>query len=138
MSLPDDIQTFLLTRTLITNLVGQRVYNGKTPQDAASPYIVYREVVGQSEDDLADGTSLSHPLVQIDGWTRTPSQLKSLRAAIRSIKGYTGAVGSTTVRHIHLVSGPRHLIEPPDGAGDESWQAYSFDFDFWHEETVPA
>lgn len=137
MSLITDLQTFLRARPLVAAAVGTHVYEGKAPQGQAAPYIVYQELAGQRDDDLEGGTALARPVYQIVGWTTDPAQLEALSSAIRSIKGYRGAVGGTTVYDFQLV-GSRRFLEPPEAASNVSWQSVGFDYAIWFEEPVPS
>ena len=135
MSLRTDLATFLRARAAITAIVGARSYWLQAPQGATLPYITYQCVSGDPDQPLDGQSRLSKPVYQIDGFHSDPNAIDALYEAIRGLDGYVGAIGSTTCRHMCLLS-ERDISDPPFAAAGHSLPRVSLDFQIFIDETV--
>jgi hypothetical protein len=67
MTIEQAIKIFLLTKTTITDLVGQRIEYGKLPQGPTYPYLTFFRINNNNAHDI-DVTSV---YFQFDSWAMT-------------------------------------------------------------------
>lgn len=67
MIIEQAIKTFLLTKTTITNLVGQRIEYGELPQGPTYPFLTFFRYSNPIDNDI----NLAHTYLQFDCWSST-------------------------------------------------------------------
>ena len=73
------IKEFLLTKTEITSLVGQRINYGVLPQGPSYPYITFFRYSNPFNNDI----NLAHTYLQIDIWSLTYTGAVKLAKVLR-------------------------------------------------------
>lgn len=67
----------------VTDIVDERIYrHAHAPQDALKPYITWSVVGGHAENYLAQRPGIDQELVQIDCWSTTAQECKTLMLAV--------------------------------------------------------
>jgi len=97
MPLEQKLYTALTTSTLVTTLSSNRVYPLRSPQDSAYPHIVYTRIGGERYNGIAGYLETEHPTLQIDVYSTSYSEAKSL-----SLNIHTVLDGTTTFRAVLL------------------------------------
>lgn len=138
MSVTGDLQTFLLSKTAITNIVGTAgVYWMRAPEDTDFPYITFQEVSDVREHDLSGQCGLVVASYQIDCWHVGSSAIHTLAEAVRtSIDGYTGTMTSTTVQYAKLTN-RMEFSEPPEFGTEQTVDRIMLEIEMWVTESIP-
>jgi len=97
MPLEQKLYTALTGSTLITTLSSNRIYPLRSPQDSAYPHIIYTRISGERYNGLSGYLDSEHPTIQIDVYSTSYSQVKSLSANIHTVLD-----GTTTFKAILL------------------------------------
>lgn len=79
MTIEQAIKIFLLKKTGITNLVGQRIYYPNLPQNPTYPAITFFLITGLRHHDI----DVAYPYYQFDSWASTYMQSIQLANEIR-------------------------------------------------------
>jgi len=115
VALKDDLIAYLASKTAITDIVSTdqaRIRQGWTKQATPFPYITIDIPEFAHAHDLGGGAGYAEPEVEVHLWCRKESDRGSLGEAVRSVlQGFSGTMGSTTVRGVTL---------PLDNEFDES------------------
>lgn len=137
MSVTSDLQTFLLSKTAITNIVGTAgVYWMRAPQGTDFPYITFQEVSDVREHDLAGQCGLVVASYQVDCWHKA-GDVHALAEAVRtSIDGYTGTMTSTTVQYAKLTN-RMEFAEPPEFGTEQTVDRIMLEIEMWVTESIP-
>lgn len=132
--LQDDADVFALSST--------RVYYSKAEQGAKLPYLVLQMVANQHYEQLSGSAGLANALIQINGFSKSKSEVLDLREKVRLAlqgrnPGNVTVDGDTfDVRSIHL-DGDRDIdVDPRDGSDAEIF-GFSMDFRVGYPEPVP-
>lgn len=95
------LRTHILGDTDITNLVGQRMYPVKLPQDPTMPAISYFRVSGIRHKSYGGPSGLAGPRIQIDAWAGEPSGYKTAKELADLIRkrldGFSGLLGTDRI-----------------------------------------
>lgn len=106
MSLKDDIITYLASKTAVTDIVTtdvRRIRQGWSPQSTPFPYITINIFEHGHAHDLGGGAGYAEPEVEVHLWCLKADDRDSLGDAVRGVlQGFSGTMGSTTVRGITL------------------------------------
>lgn len=131
------VRTFLLTKTAITDLVGQRIYADDLPQSATMPAITTQRISTRHDHQLSDFAGLAHARVQYACFAATRQTANAIAEAIRSCGIITqkGTLNSVDIRGVRLVDGPTEYTESPTDGSDEHRYVTALDFEFDYTET---
>ena len=138
-SLEESLVKFLLSKTSVTDLVGDRIQPDVLPQHSAMPAITYRRVSTFHGDDLRGSKSgMASTRIEIETYASTRKQSTQLAEAIRlcGILDVIDDMHGTNVRSVQIDAGQRHYTEPPEDGSDEHRYVTSQDYAFSYEETV--
>ena len=108
MSLPDTntiLRTYLLTQTGVTDLVIERIYCPRAPENADLPNITFFTRGGRSTPYIPD---LPSPSVQFDCWADDPVEARTIyRALYDALQGIQNVAvdGNTILSAIEEVQG---------------------------------
>ena len=92
-----DLYNQLKNDTLITDLVGTRIYPKKAPQNVQTPYLIYHEIIGSGKQCMSGSIYQTVTRFQIDCWGLKYSDVKNLREAVKSsIIGFKSSSNITT------------------------------------------
>lgn len=84
MALEAKIFSLLTTTTTITATMGNRIYPVRAPQNVAFPYAVYQRISGGQLSGLEGYLTLENPRIQIDVYSTSYSQVKTLAESIHT------------------------------------------------------
>lgn len=128
----------LSTYTAVSDLVGDRIYPTKAPQDAELPCIIQRRFGGQSPKTQAGACSITDAQHEIDILATSPSQALAVADAVRNAMDGLRSVeiGSTYVRSAHLTNETDSSILF-QGTENERY-LISQDWDFWYFRSIPT
>ena len=106
-----------------------RVYPVALPQSPTYPLILYTKITGMRDHHLRGPSGHAHPRLQIESWSKSYSEAKTLAAAIRkALDGYSGTASGTVIRSC-LIESERDIFE----SEIEVYRVTS-DWFIWHEE----
>lgn len=138
MSVTNDVRTFLLADSDITDLVGSgdsaRAPLDFATQKLARPFLVIERVDTVHEATLSErsaGLAVTTVTVTSVADSRTAAAALAEKVRLR-LQGFTGAMGSTTAQNVRLVRDSDSFQPDPN-----AWQT-EMDFDIWHAETIPS
>lgn len=123
MRLEEGLRTYLVSRTAITALVGQRIYAVRLPQAWGSPAITFQRISADRDRNIPEGPDgRAWERIQIDVWARhmqagvdAYDQVRDIADALRTeLDGYTGLLGAVVAGPIILES-DRDLYEDETG-----------------------
>ena len=84
----------LLADSGVTNLIGERLYYVKAPQDVTKPYVVFFKASGPREYSHNGASALARPRFQFSCFATTYYQAKQIAEAIRAaIEAFSGTMG---------------------------------------------
>lgn len=127
MGIRADLRTYLLTQTGVTNLVGQRISLSRVPVnpdgtagESGGPYpcVTYRRVSGGHHQHLTGSQGYCEADFEFDFWGDSSVEVEAASEAFRQeLQGYTGAMGSSTVKKVTL-NNELDFFHPPQDGGD--------------------
>ena len=115
------VRGFLLSKSVITDLVGQRIYTDALPQSATLPAIVMEKLYTQHEHELSNLAGLAHARLQFSCFAATRLVSNSVAEAIRT-SGVVTQKGSTSdvdIRGVRVEEGMSYQDDPPTDGSDE-------------------
>jgi hypothetical protein len=102
MSVEEKIFSLLTTSTTITATMGNRVYPVRAPQNVASPYAVYQRISGGQQNGLSGYLTLENPRIQIDVYSTSYSQVKTLSESVQTQMATSTAFKNTLINDSDL------------------------------------
>ena len=106
-----------------------RVYPVALPQSPQYPLILYTKITGMRDHHLQGPNGRAHPRFQIEAWSKTYTEAKTLADAIReALDGYSGTAAGTKIGSC--------LIESEQDIYESEIEVYRViqDYFIWHEE----
>lgn len=132
------VRTYLLTRSTVTALVGERIYPDEAPQSVTAAHVLLSDVSSESYEHLNGCSGLAETRVQVSCRATTRQAANDLREAIRLVmQGRRGTYGACTVRACR-VAGRASFYEPPQNKTDVGRYTRSIDFLITHFEAQPS
>lgn len=128
------LRTYLLTKTAITDIVGQRIYADQLPQGATIPAVVMY-IASESYDHALDGLAgMIHTRVQFECLADTRKISHAIADAIiwcgaDQLKGLTNSID---FRSVMIEDGRRAYNDPDTSGGDQQRYVTTFDFMVHH------
>jgi len=115
------IRGYLLSKSGITDLVGQRIYTDQLPQRATLPAIVMNQLFTTHDHQLSDLTGLAHARVQCECYASTRLVANSILEAIRSCGIITqkGTTNGVDVRGVRIEDGMSYRDDAATDGSDE-------------------
>lgn len=138
MSVTGDLQTFLLSKTAITNIVGTAgVYWMRAPQNVAFPYITFQLVsTDRASARTNDGDGLVVRRYQVDCWHKA-GDVHALAEAVRtSLSNFDGTMTSTTVQKCE-VNDDMEFAENPEFGTEQTVDRIMLEAELWVTESIP-
>ena len=136
------MRTYLLTKTAVTDLVGNRVYFGNLPQKPqvpTYPAVVLHLIDSESVRRHAATAGLVRSVVQVDchddDFTVAENVSEQIRLVTESQAERTW--GAETARRAYI-TGRRDLSEPPVDSSQLYQKVRSLDVTVWHTEAAVA
>lgn len=131
MSIEKGVYSRLNADATLTTLVGTKVFAGRVDQEVAPPFVMFWRVSGTRPDSLAGHDGMTRALIQVDCFSTTYGQMKSINDAVRlSLDGFKGTMGTETAKACRLV-GEREYYDQ-----EAELFVSSLDFSIWYVETT--
>ncbi len=125
MALETKIYALLTGTSAVAISVKTRVYPVVAPQNPKYPFLVYTRISGGKQNDLNGYATLENPRVQIDTYSTSYSQGKSISSAVHTVMNSATAFKSI-------------LLDDPDLFEDELQETGVFrttqDYSCWNRE----
>lgn len=128
------LRTYLLTKSAITDIVGQRIYAQQLPQGATIPAITMTTISESYDHDLAGLAGLVHTRIQFECLATT--ELVSLQLAdaviwcgVDTLKGLSSGIN---FRSVMVEDGRRCYSDGDIEGGDEQRRVTNFDLQIIH------
>jgi len=119
----------ILINDATVKAITTRCYPVTLPQSPTYPLILYTKITGMRDHHLRGPSGHAHPRLQIESWSKSYSEAKTLAAAIRkALDGYSGTASSTKIGSC--------LIESERDIYESEIEVYRIvqDYFTWHEE----
>ena len=115
------VRGYLLSKSVVTDLVSQRIYTDALPQSATMPAMVMSKLYSQHDHELSNLTGLAHARVQFECYASTRLVANSLAEAIRTsgIVPFKGATNGVDIRGVRVEEGMSYQDDPPTDGGDD-------------------
>ena len=123
-------RTYLLTKTAITDIVGQRIYADKLPQKATLPALVLK-IQSERYDHALDGLSgIVATRIQVECYADTRLTSNALADAVIwcGIDQIKGTYTDINIRGVMVEDGRRSYEDDETGGGDDARYVSQFDF----------
>jgi len=139
----NDMRTFLLSRTTVTALTGNRIVLGEIRQNSTLPAVAINLIDSQTIRNLVNADGLRRSTVQIDcygtstGFSPYQSAYTVTERIRKQVEMYKGTMGSSNVRRAYVDDQRDFEDEPDDGSGF-SRRGRSLDVVVWHVESLPS
>jgi len=132
------IRTRLAADAAVAADVGTRIFPRAMPQDATLPAIVYQLVSSTSDDAIGGAAGMATALLQVDVYADTHLAANNTGEDIRAaLHGFTGTIGSETIRGLQLQN-KMELYQVPNDGGDDGVYRVTLDWSITHTESVPT
>lgn len=130
--MPEDLRTFIVGTTAVTQYVSTRVHYAQLPQSSAYPHVWFR-VTSDTEERTMDGVGGMHEAyVDLECAALTPGSAQDLADAIKTrLDGYAGTMGNITARGIFLRDKDDDYI-PFTNQSDEGVSVIAFTGHCWY------
>lgn len=123
------VRSYLLTKSVVTDIVGQRIYAQALPQNATIPAISMTTISETYEHDLAGLAGLVTTRLQFECFAATELVSLSLADAIIwcGIDTLKGLSGNINFRSVLVEDGRRTYTDADTNAGDDQRHITNFD-----------
>lgn len=123
------VRQYLLTKTAVTDLVGQRIYQGRLPQSGTTPAVTLSIVSENYEHALEGLAGLVFTRIQVECYAATAEVSRSVADAIIwcGIDAIKGTYTSLSIRGVAVEDGRREFEDDDTSAGDNQRHVTSFD-----------
>lgn len=131
------VRSFLLSKTAITALVGQRIYTDLLPQDSILPAVSFSKLSTRHEHTLSGFAGIAHCRLQFDCFASTRVAANEIAEAIRAsgIVGTKGVTYGVNIRGARVEEGQRNEIEYAKDDSDDHRYVTSLDLEVDYSET---
>ena len=122
------IHSILINDSTVKDIT-TRCYPVTIPQSPTYPLILYTKITGMRDHHLQGPNGRAHPRFQIEAWSKTYTEAKTLADAIReALDGYSGTAAGTKIGSC--------LIESEQDIYESEIEVYRViqDYFIWHEE----
>lgn len=130
-----ELRAAIINDTVLSGIVGERIYPLRAPQTAARPFIVMN-VFDVTPKRCFDGlANLAETAIQVDIYAEKYSTCENIRSAIRRlIDGQQNMnLSGTNVRSIRVDSQLDSYVQPSDGSDTFKYRK-TLDVYIWHED----
>lgn len=130
-TIAEALRTYIISDVTVGALVSTRMYPNKLPQNPTMPAITYQYIGGDSVMSHDGASGLGNPIMQIDCWGSTYSEMDALFEAVRKrINGAKGTLSGVQTQGIFLAR-RRDLYEY-----ETKLHRRSSDWSVWSEEAL--
>lgn len=132
------VRGYLLGKTAITDLVGQRIYTDALPQSATLPAIVMSKLYTQHDHELSDLAGLAHSRLQFECYASTRLVSNAVAEAIRAcgVVAFKGSTNGVDIRGVRVEEGMSYQDDPPTDGSDERRYVSVIDLTIDFTETI--
>ena len=123
------VRQYLLGKTAVTDLVSQRIYQGRPPQKATLPAVTLA-INSETYDHALDGLGgLVYTRIQVECYAATAEASRSVADAIIwcGIDQLKGLSTSTNIRSVMVEDGRREFEDEDTSGGDMQRHVTTFD-----------
>lgn len=115
------VRKFLLSKTVVTDLVSQRIETDALKQSATLPAIAMSKLYTQHDHELSNLTGLAHCRIQFECFASTRMVANSLAEAIRTsgIVAFKGETNGVDIRGVRVEEGMSYQDDPPTDGSDK-------------------
>ena len=142
MAIEQSIRKILADDSTVAGLVSSRIYPQVIPQGASMPAITYQQVSCNREFNHDGPADFADFRFQINCWSNTYTQSRSLADAVRAaLNGASGkkATGTNSDQHhffIVILQGEVDLFDYLPDVKDSRRFAKALDFNIWAKEAI--
>tara|TARA_R110000868_G_scaffold260927_1_gene519046 strand:+ start:4857 stop:5273 length:417 start_codon:yes stop_codon:yes gene_type:complete len=123
------VRTYLLTKTAITDIAGQRIYAQALPQGATIPAVTMNTISESYDHDLQGLAGIVQTRIQFECFASTDLVALSLADAIIwcGIDTLKGVSTGINFRSVMVEDGRRNYTDTDTNAGDDQRHVVNFD-----------
>lgn len=116
------LRGYLLSKSAVTQLIGQRIYTDQLEQGATMPAVVMNKLFTVHDHALSDKAGLAHARIQFECYATTRQVANSVADAMHTsgIMTFKGVTGSVDIRGARVEEGMSYKTDPPTDGSDES------------------
>ncbi len=117
------IRAYLLTKSAVTDVGGQRIYCDAMPQNATLPAIEMTIVDEVPDMELSDVTGVTKSRVSLNCIAERRSTTRALAKAIRNcgVAAIKGVYSTVDIRGVAILNRFDGVFSPTDGAADRNY-----------------
>lgn len=128
----------LITFPGLINLIGDRVYPVKMPQNAKLPVLTFQRISGFRVFAMDKGSGLASPRFQIDAWAENYDDVKAIAEQVRlALEGYRNMTSGVDINGILYLGDTDGFASEETDVQTEIFRV-SMDFIIWHNEAEPT
>ena len=129
----------LLSKTDVTDFIGQRLYYQTAPTGQGFPRLIYNRVANDHVQHQQSAAGISVALIQLDSWSDDSLEAADLAEACRqALDGLVQQALSSVFFHAIRLEDERDFDVPPVDNSETSLVRISQDYRITHRETVPT
>jgi len=99
MSLKSEILTFIKSKSEVTDIVGNRIWYDKLPEDATLPAITFSRISDPHKYTQSGDSGHRNPRVQFSCWAETDQAAEDLGETLSGVMtAFVGAFGSINIQ----------------------------------------
>ena len=103
MSIRTDLRTYLLSKTGITTLIGQRIFACRRPQNVTGDALCFWRTSGGHDHNLQGSSGTAIPTFALEVLSTDYMAADTIAEAVRqAMQGFSGSMGSTVVKSVIL------------------------------------
>ncbi len=134
----DAFRTYLASKSVVTDVVGAKIYHEKIPQNVTDPVISYFVVSNPRDYTHSGQVNLATAHFQVVSWSAVDTEADALAEILRGVySGFHGVFGTVKVRSVFLDDEGDEFTEPID-ADDKGVFGVRHDLRISYEETTPS
>lgn len=126
VSIEAGLYQFLNSHESITDIVGDRIWRHRLPQDydwSIGPAISFWKVSETHDHDLDGGSGVARARIQIDTWSNDPDDPEDVAEEIRLLlQGFSGTMAPNVEVMETLLENVRVDAESPKQNGTDEWR----------------
>lgn len=131
------LRGYLLSKSAVTDLVGQRIYTDQLEQGATLPAVVMNKLFTTHDHALSDKAGLAHARIQFECYAATRQVANSVADSLHTsgIMTFKGLTGGVDIRGARVEEGMSYKTDPATDGSDESRYVSVIDLTIDYTET---
>lgn len=132
------IRTWLLQKTDLTSVVGQRIYTDILPQNPVLPAVTFSKLFTFHDHTISNLAGVAHTRFQFDCYAKTRAAANQIAEIIRAtgIVGLRGLTSGVEILGVRLEEGQRNFVDYPRDDSDDHRYVTNFDLVIDFAETI--